>query len=198
LDLKHSPPIIVFSVGPSSKESIVKRIAYTAAGLIAVLVALGTFAVSGSSAKTRSTASATVISTRHTSLGATLVDGQGRTLYLFDGDRPNVSMLSQAGLAVWPTVTATGAPVAKGGVNASKIGTILTHGHRQVTYDHHPLYIYVGDQKPGDTKGQGLNEFGALWYVLSPTGTAVTASPRTPVSSSTSSASSSTSAGWGY
>ena len=162
-----------------------KRIAYTTAGLIAVIVAIGSFAVSGSSAKTRSAKSPTAISIRHTSLGSTLVDGQGHTLYLFEGDRPNASKLSQAGLAEWPVFNATRPPAAKGGVTASKIGTIVTHGQRQVTYDHHPLYYFVGDQMPGETNGQGLNDFGALWYVLSPSGTAVKGAPHTSVSSST-------------
>ena len=46
-------------------------------------------------------------------------------------------------------------------------------GTRQVTYGHHPLYYYVGDRKAGDTHGQGLNQFGAKWYVLSPTGSKI-------------------------
>ena len=165
-----------------------KRFAYATAGLIAVVVAIGSFAVSGSSAKTRSVASATTISIRHTPLGSTLVDGQGHTLYLFEGDRPNASKLSQAGLAEWPAFNATRTPVAKGGVISSKIGTIVTHGQRQVTYDHHPLYYFVGDQMPGETNGQGLNDFGALWYVLSPAGAAVKGAPHSSVSSAAPSA----------
>jgi predicted lipoprotein with Yx(FWY)xxD motif len=39
-----------------------------------------------------------------------------------------------------------------------------------VTYNGHPLYYYAGDQKPEDTTGQGLNQFGAPWDVLSTTG----------------------------
>ena len=39
-----------------------------------------------------------------------------------------------------------------------------------MTYAGHPLYTYVGDTKPGDTKGQGLVQFGAAWYVLAPSG----------------------------
>ena len=62
-------------------------------------------------------------------------------------------------------------PNATGGALAAKIGTIpASGGNGVVTYNGHPLYYYVGDQKPGDTKGQGLNQFGAGWYVLAPTG----------------------------
>ena len=34
----------------------------------------------------------------------------------------------------------------------------------------HPLYTYAGDQKPGEVAGQGLDQFGAEWYVLAPDG----------------------------
>jgi predicted lipoprotein with Yx(FWY)xxD motif len=30
----------------------------------------------------------------------------------------------------------------------------------QVKYAGHPLYYFTGDQKPGDTTGQGLQNFG--------------------------------------
>jgi len=34
----------------------------------------------------------------------------------------------------------------------------------------HPLYLYAGDKKAGDTNGQGLTAFGGGWYALSPPG----------------------------
>jgi predicted lipoprotein with Yx(FWY)xxD motif len=43
-------------------------------------------------------------------------------------------------------------------------------GGTQVTYQGHPLYYYAGDSQPGDTTGQGLNQFGAKWYVLASSG----------------------------
>ena len=52
--------------------------------------------------------------------------------------------------------------------------TTTPRGVRQVTYNGHALYYYIGDNKPGDTRGQALNQFGTLWYVLGPTGNAVT------------------------
>jgi predicted lipoprotein with Yx(FWY)xxD motif len=118
----------------------------------------------------RATASS-ALAVRRTSLGRTLVDARGRTLYLFEADRPNLSNCSSGCLSVWPALTAHGKPRARGGAIGPKIGTIPAHGgKRQVTYAGHPLYYYVGDRKPGDTKGQGLNQFGAKWYVLSPAG----------------------------
>jgi hypothetical protein len=48
--------------------------------------------------------------------------------------------------------------------------TKRSDGAPQVTYNGHPVYRFEGDQKPGDTAGQGLNEFGGLWYAVSPAG----------------------------
>jgi predicted lipoprotein with Yx(FWY)xxD motif len=113
----------------------------------------------------------TIIQAQTSSLGRLLTDGHGRTLYLFEADKPNVSKLSAAGLSIWPPFAATGKPQARSGALAAKIGTITgTNGKAQVTYDGHPLYYYVGDTKPGQTSGQALNQFGAEWYVLAPSG----------------------------
>ena len=46
-------------------------------------------------------------------------------------------------------------------------------GQLQVTYGGHPLYRYAGDAQPGQTNGQGLNEFGAEWYAVSASGDVV-------------------------
>ena len=84
----------------------------------------------------------------------TLVDANGRTLYLFEADRPNVSILSAAGQAIWPPFTATTTPRALSGAVAGRIGTVTqAGGAAQVTYKGHPLYYYVGDHSPGQTSG---------------------------------------------
>jgi predicted lipoprotein with Yx(FWY)xxD motif len=152
----------------------VKRRHLTSLGITLIAVAIAVVALAaGGSAKNRQAqaASAATVSVRHTSLGETLVGPNGRTLYLFEGDKRNVSHLSAAGRAVWPPLTGT--VRAGSGVQASKLGRTHT-GFRQVTYNGHPLYYYVGDHAPGNTKGQDLKEFGALWFVLSPSGNANT------------------------
>jgi predicted lipoprotein with Yx(FWY)xxD motif len=111
-----------------------------------------------------------VIAVRSTPLGKVLVDGQGRTLYLFEADKSGVSHCSGGCLSIWPAVPAAQKPDAGAGVMAAKIGTTTTAGKPQATYNGHPLYLYAGDTKPGDTKGQGLDQFGAEWYVLAPGG----------------------------
>jgi predicted lipoprotein with Yx(FWY)xxD motif len=122
-------------------------------------------------ARTGAARAGTIVQAHTSSLGRLLTDGNGRTLYLFEADRPNVSKLSAAGLSIWPPLAATGKPQATSGALAAKIGTITgANGKAQVTYDRHPLYYYVGDTKPGQTSGQALDQFGAEWYVLAPSG----------------------------
>jgi predicted lipoprotein with Yx(FWY)xxD motif len=119
------------------------------------------------------TGSATV-SSRMTSLGRVLVDGNGMTIYLFEKDKGTTSMCDASCAKFWPPVTTTGAPKAGSGVTAAMLGTTKrADGTTEVTYNGHPLYLYTGDKKPGDVTGQGLNAFGALWYVVSPAGNEV-------------------------
>jgi predicted lipoprotein with Yx(FWY)xxD motif len=107
-------------------------------------------------------------------LGKILVDSKGRTVYLFEKDTGPKSTCSGACAVDWPPVTTSGKPAAGDGLTRSMIGTTKrSDGTTQVTYNGHPLYNFEGDQKPGDTAGQNLDEFGAEWYVLSPAGNKV-------------------------
>jgi predicted lipoprotein with Yx(FWY)xxD motif len=59
-------------------------------------------------------------------------------------------------------------------VTAALLSTISRgDGGTQVTYGGHPLYRYVGDNQPGDITGQGLDQYGAEWYVLGPDGSKI-------------------------
>jgi len=124
--------------------------------------------------KTASGAPATV-GAATTGLGKILVDSKGRTIYLFKKDRGTKSACSGDCASDWPPVRASGKPTVGGGASASLVGTTArADGQPQVTYNGQPLYLYAGDEKPGDTNGQGLTTFGALWWVLSPAGNQVT------------------------
>ena len=104
-------------------------------------------------------------------LGTVLVDAKGRTLYLFEKDKPTASTCNGSCAAVWPPLTSTGAPAAGHGVLKGKLGSVKrSDGSAEVTYAGHPLYTYAGDTKAGQVKGQGLDQFGAEWYVLNPSG----------------------------
>lgn len=117
---------------------------------------------------------ATVTSSR-SSLGRVLVDESGQTLYLFEKDEPSESYCTGACAGVWPPVETDGSLTAGPGVARSRLGTIVRDdGERQVTYAGHPLYYYAGDAStPGKTAGEGLDQFGSEWYLVSPAGKVV-------------------------
>lgn len=130
---------------------------------------------STSPAAAQQTNAASVKTASVSGLGTILVDGQGRTLYLFQRDTGPTSTCSGACIGNWPAVTTHGTPQATGGVTAGKLGvTKRGDGTTQVTYAGHPLYYYAGDAAAGDTNGQGLNAFGAAWYVVGTNGSAIT------------------------
>ena len=108
-------------------------------------------------------------------LGAILVDGEGKTVYLFVKDTGTASTCYTSCATIWPPVLTTGAPLPGTGATAGLLGTTTrTDGKVEVTYAGHPLYYFIKDTKAGDTTGQGVNGFGALWWVMSPAGKAIT------------------------
>lgn len=117
-------------------------------------------------------ATGTKIDVGSTRLGRVLVDGRGRTLYLFVADTGTKSTCnSSACVQYWPPLLTTGAPQAGAGVNAGLLGTTKRQdGTSEVTYAGHPLYYFISDNKAGDVTGQGINGFGGPWYVVSPSG----------------------------
>jgi predicted lipoprotein with Yx(FWY)xxD motif len=112
------------------------------------------------------------VKTRHVSLGTIVVDGKSHTLYLFEKDKNGKSKCSGACAQNWPPLLTKGKPKASGSVKASKLGTTKrSDGTTQVTYGGHPLYTFVLDHnKPGSTKGEGVDAFGAEWYVVGTNG----------------------------
>jgi predicted lipoprotein with Yx(FWY)xxD motif len=165
-----------------------RPITFLASAAVIPLVALAVAACGGgSSAATAATtpttssgASATVGVT-NSSLGSILVNSQGRTLYLFKADSATRSACTGACATAWPPLLATGKPTSGTGLTASKLGTITRSGGKhQVTYNGHPLYLFIKDTKAGQTNGQGVTAFGAAWFALTPSGNQASA----PASSS--------------
>jgi predicted lipoprotein with Yx(FWY)xxD motif len=104
-------------------------------------------------------------------LGNILVDAQGRTLYLFQKDSGTTSACTGSCVTFWPPLTATAKPTVGSGASSSLITTTMrSDGKTQVVYNGHPVYLYTGDHKPGDTTGQGLVAFGGGWFTLSAAG----------------------------
>jgi predicted lipoprotein with Yx(FWY)xxD motif len=115
-----------------------------------------------------------------------LTNAKGFTLYWFAIDTPAASKCYGSCAHYWPPVKG---PVTGASGVMGKFGTIKRKdGSLQATYNSHPLYTYVGDTKPGETKGNNLNLSGGVWHEVTESGSA-------PAPSSSSSSSS---GGYGY
>jgi predicted lipoprotein with Yx(FWY)xxD motif len=154
-----------------------------AAPLAAVLIAAGCgSSTSGSAysagpygsaamASARSATTATRVGVASSQFGRIVVDGKGRALYLFEKDKNRRSACYGQCATYWPPLLTNGKPVARPGVKQSLLGTTRrATGSQQVTYAGHPLYRFALDRKPGQTKGEGLQDFGGGWDVVSPAG----------------------------
>jgi predicted lipoprotein with Yx(FWY)xxD motif len=173
--------------------------ALLATGLLAA--ACGSSGTSGSAPAAGGTATgsatAIAITTKSGSDGTYLTDGSGRAVYLWEKDGQDKSECSGACASAWPPVPASGTVTASGSAVTADLGSITrSDGSKQLTYDGHPLYYYVGDSGPGTTNGQGNDGFGAKWWLVSPAGASIT-SAGTGTSPSSSSSSSSGNGG-GY
>ena len=154
-----------------------KPITFLASAAVIPIAALAIAACGGggnaataATPKTSSGASATV-GVANSGLGSILVDSTGHTLYLFKADVGAKSACTGACATAWPPLLAKGKPTAGTGLTASELGTIKrSGGNRQVTYNGHPLYLFIKDQKAGQTTGQGVTAFGAPWFALTPSG----------------------------
>lgn len=115
------------------------------------------------------------VETHSGAMGTYLTDSSGRSLYLFASDSATKSTCYGACATYWPPLISNGKPTASGGAKVGMLGTITrTDGKKQVTYDGHPLYLFKLDTAAGDTKGQGSPNFGAKWWLVAPTGKAIT------------------------
>lgn len=113
----------------------------------------------------------TLTTADHPSLGVYLTDGQGRSVYLYTRDQKNTPTCYDQCAQTWPPLLVKEKAVAGKGVAPNLLGTARRKdGSLQVTYNGWPLYYYAQDQKPGDTKGQGV---GGVWFLVSPYGVAI-------------------------
>ena len=138
---------------------------------IAVVAALSLAVLGAAFAAGGSASRGAAVATARTGLGRVVVDGRGHTLYLFEKDKRGRSACSGTCATYWPPLLTHGEPVAAGGARQSLLGTIRrSDGTRQVTYAGHPLYRFALDARRGQTKGEGLTDFGGGWYALAPSG----------------------------
>jgi predicted lipoprotein with Yx(FWY)xxD motif len=148
----------------------------------AVVIAAGYGSSANGSASSGSYSAAAVASAHHATgatqvrvassgLGRIIVDGKGHTLYLFEKDKKRRSACYGSCATYWPPLLTHRKPVARAGAKQSLLGTTRrANGSQQVTYAGHPLYRFALDRKPGQTSGEGLQDFGGGWEAVSPTG----------------------------
>jgi predicted lipoprotein with Yx(FWY)xxD motif len=128
-------------------------------------------------------------------LGTILVNSKGQTLYMFVPDKQKKVTCFKSCAKVWPPVflPAGGKAVAGGSAKQSLLGSDKdSAGGRVVTYNHWPLYGYLGDTKAGTAYCQATNQSGGLWYVLSASGQVIKHKASTGTSTTTSTTTTST------
>jgi predicted lipoprotein with Yx(FWY)xxD motif len=116
-------------------------------------------------------ASGKTLSARSTSIGTILVDGRGRTVYIFANDRTSRSTCDGPCATDWPPVAAPDKlPASLPGVTGRLGTTDRSDGSHQLTVAGHPVYTFTGDSAAGQTNGQGLTLNGGLWTAVLPSG----------------------------
>jgi predicted lipoprotein with Yx(FWY)xxD motif len=89
-----------------------------------------------------------------------LVGHDGRTLYRYDPDGSSGhSRCAGSCASVWPPYVADAKATANGGFELAT----RSDGSRQWVYRGSPLYLFAGDEKPGDRQGDGVN---GSWHVV--------------------------------
>lgn len=121
----------------------------------------------------RGHASGTEITVADSQYGRVLFGPSRRAIYLFDKEGSSRPACYGDCAAAWPPVLTKGEPRAAGGADAALLGTTdRTDSSSQVTYNGHPLYYYVNDPA-GQVACHNVDEFGGLWLVVDPSGSAV-------------------------
>ena len=170
--------------------------------VLAALAALGATLAVGAGAATRSSSAAsggTVIKLRSSGIGKVVSDSRGFVLYMFLGDKGKRSSCYGTCAGYWPAVLTKAKPRASAGAKAGLLGTTKRKdGTLQVTYAGHPLYRFALDSKAGQTKGEGLDDFGAHWWAVSAAGTKVVVSTASSSGTGTSTTGTTTTDPYGY
>jgi predicted lipoprotein with Yx(FWY)xxD motif len=159
---------VLAACGSSSSSSTTKHAAATTSSGYSV-------GSNASATTSNASASSVTVKTAKGKQGTYLVGPNGHALYLWVADKNGKSVCSGACAKIWPPLLTSGKPSASGGAMSADLGTIKrSDGKTQVTYKGHPLYYFVVDSGPGTTKGQGSQSFGARWWLIAPSGAAIT------------------------
>lgn len=123
---------------------------------------------------------ASVLSTRSLKGAAGFVNSAGFTVYVFDKDLTDPGHSTCNGndgcTQNWPPVRPPS------GVTLSGQFATITRddGTTQLTFAGRPLYTFVVDTAPGQTNGDGVNAFGAIWHIARPQSNATPGPSPTP------------------
>jgi predicted lipoprotein with Yx(FWY)xxD motif len=111
-------------------------------------------------------ASTVVTVTHNKTWGSILTLKNGDTIYRLTADSKNKSTCSGACAKVWPPVLLAMGQKSPVGHGVSHLGTISRGGGvRQVTFEGIPLYLFIGDQAPGQVTGNIKDSWGQWWDV---------------------------------
>ncbi len=143
--------------------------------LIVLAALVGAFAAAPASAEAATKRTGKYVKVAPSRFGTILTDGRGFTLYLFTADKSRKSRCYGECAVAWPPLLTKGAPRAGKRVKQRLLGTTRRRGGaRQVTYNGHPLYYYVGETRPRTVLCQAVFEYGGWWYVVNRAGKAIT------------------------
>jgi predicted lipoprotein with Yx(FWY)xxD motif len=110
-------------------------------------------------------------------VGEYITDKKGFALYLFENDAPNKSRCTDDCEKTFTPFLAedvTFPPDVESRLESSLVGLLRRpSGKYQVTYKKLPLYKYKLDTGADDRKGHRKKEFGGLWSLIRPDGTAL-------------------------
>jgi predicted lipoprotein with Yx(FWY)xxD motif len=118
-----------------------------------------------------SPAAATVSVSKLPGYNSVLTTSSGQAVYLLSTDPSGASKCTGSCTAQWPPLREKGALRAGPGIKTSLLSVFKRKdGTEQVMYNHHALYMHKGQ---GAASGAGLASDGGVWYLVSPSGTAV-------------------------
>ncbi len=150
------------------------------AGLLAASVSMTALAAGCGTSTGSSIPQYVVLARAIPGLGEIITDGKGYTLYMYAPDHQGPSQCTGFCAQQWPPLVlprGVARPRAGSGVRTALLGTVRrANGELQETYDGWPLYLWIGDSRPGEATGQA-DDMG-LWYVLSVTGAVDKGTPR--------------------
>lgn len=126
---------------------------------------------SGGGASSSAPGTATVKVSKLPGYSSVLTTASGQAVYLLTSDPAGGSRCSASCATQWPPVLERGALRAGPGIKSSLLSTFKrSDGKQQVMYNHHALYLHKGQ---GAASGAGLASDGGIWYLVSPSGSAV-------------------------